>query len=44
MLTDSGRTEAESRDRVMTDFLYSLFDEENAPEWKDYLDNYLKNR
>lgn len=42
MLTDSGKKEAESRHQIIVDFLYHLFDEENAPEWTEYLDNYLK--
>lgn len=42
MLTDSGKKEAECRHQIIVDFLYHLFDEENAPEWTEYLDNYLK--
>lgn len=42
MLTDSGKKEAESRHQIIVDFLYHLFEEENAPEWTEYLDNYLK--
>lgn len=42
MLTDSGKKEAEARNQIIVDFLYHLFDEENAPEWTEYLDNYLK--
>lgn len=42
MLTDSGKKESESRHQIIVDFLYHLFDEENAPEWTEYLDNYLK--
>lgn len=42
MLTDSGRKEAESRHQIIVDFLYHLFEEENAPEWTEYLNNYLK--
>ncbi len=42
MLTDSGKKEAESRHQIIVDFLYHLFEEENAPEWSEYLDNYLK--
>ena len=26
----------------MIDFLTAFFDEQNAPEWQDYLQNYLK--
>lgn len=43
MLTDMGRVEAENRHQIIVDILYHLFDEENALEWKNYLDNYLKN-
>lgn len=42
MLTVSGKKEAKSRHQIIVDFLYHLFDEENAPEWTEYLDNYLK--
>ena len=42
MLTDSGKKEAEARHQIIVDFLYHLFDEENAPEWTEYLNNYLK--
>lgn len=43
MLTDSGREEAIKRHQIMVDFLYELLDEENASEWKEYLDEYLNN-
>ena len=43
MLTDVGKKEAKSRHQIIVDFLYHLFSEENAPDWIDYLDNYLKN-
>lgn len=43
MLTKSGRAEAESRHKIVVEFLRHLFDEENAPEWQDYLTNYLEN-
>ena len=42
MLTNSGKKEAASRYQIIVDFLYHLFEEENAPEWKEYLDHYLK--
>lgn len=42
MLTDVGREEAKSRHQIIVDFLYHLFSEENAPDWTEYLDNYLK--
>ncbi len=41
MLTDSGKEESKGRHKLIVDFLYQLFDEENAPEWIKYLDNYL---
>lgn len=43
MLTNSGKKEIEKRHQITIDFLYQMFDEENVPEWKDYLDNFLKN-
>ncbi len=42
MLTESGTEEAKSRHQIIVDFLYHLFNEENAPEWTEYLNNYLK--
>jgi uncharacterized protein len=44
MLTESGKEEAKSRHQIIVDFLYHLFDEENALEWKEYLNNYLQNQ
>lgn len=44
MLTESGRLEAEIREKIVIDFLYQLFREEDAIEWKNYLDEYLKRR
>lgn len=43
MMTDSGKEEAEDRHKIVVDILYHLFEEENVPEWKDYLTNYLTN-
>ncbi len=37
MLTKSGKEEAEFRTRIVVDFLYHYFTEENALEWLDYL-------
>jgi len=34
--------EIEKRHKITIDILYQLFDEENAPGWEEYLDNYLK--
>lgn len=42
MMTDSGKKEALSRHEAMVNFLYQLFDEEEADEWKVYLDKYLE--
>lgn len=44
MLTKAGKEEAKSRHQITIDFLYHFFDEENVPEWTEYLDNYLKER
>lgn len=41
MLTNAGIEEAEKRHKIIVDFLYHFFDEENVPEWVKYLDNYL---
>lgn len=41
MMTESGKIEAESRHQIVVDILYHLFDEENLPEWKEYLEQYL---
>ncbi len=42
MFTKAGKEEATYREKITIDFLYHLFDEENAEEWKEYLDNFLK--
>lgn len=42
MLTEAGKNEIEKRHQITIDILYHLFEEENTPEWKEYLDNYLK--
>lgn len=41
MLTESGRKEAIGKHNVMVDFLHHFFEEEDVPEWIDYLDDYL---
>lgn len=41
MLTKSGKEEAENRHQIVVDFLRHFFDEENAPEWNEYLEEYL---
>lgn len=42
MLTKGGKKEAQKRHDITVEFLYQLFDEDNVPEWKDYLDDFLK--
>ena len=42
MLTDIGKKEAEKRTKIMIDFLYAYFSEEQANDWIIYLDNFLK--
>lgn len=42
MFTEAGFKEASKRHQMMVDFLYQLFDEEEADDWKEYLDKYLK--
>ena len=44
MLTNSGKEEAIKRDQIVVDFLYHLFNEENAPEWTEYLDKFIETR
>ncbi len=41
MLTNSGKKEAIERHNIMINFLYHFFEEENVPEWIEYLDNYV---
>lgn len=41
MLTNSGKKEAIERHNIMIEFLYHFFEEENVPDWIDYLNNYL---
>lgn len=40
MLTEAGRKEAKKRHRFTVEFLRNLFEEENAPEWLEYLRDY----
>ncbi len=42
MLTASGKEEAAKRHNMTVQFLYHLFKEENAFEWIEYLNTYLK--
>lgn len=41
MLTESGYEETLKRHNITVEFLYHLFDEENATKWIEYLDEYL---
>lgn len=41
MLTESGKKEALARHELMVAFLWQLFDEEDAPRWQEYLNDYL---
>lgn len=41
MLTDTGKMEAENRHDFVVQFLKQIFYEENAPEWKEYLADFL---
>lgn len=43
MLTKSGKKEIEKRHQITVDVLYQFFEEENAEDWKEYLDNFLQN-
>lgn len=42
MLTDSGKEEAKARHQIMVDFLYHLFEEDNANEWIAYFNQYQR--
>lgn len=42
MFTKTGKEEATYREKITVDFLYHLFDEEEAEDWKEYLDKFLK--
>lgn len=42
MMTNSGKEEASKRHDIIVSILYQLFEEENVPEWTEYLNNYLK--
>ena len=41
MMTESGKEDAQDRHQIVVDVLYHIFDEENAPEWQEYLDIFL---
>jgi len=42
MLTEPGRIEAKNRQQIMVDFLRHYFCEKNAPEWSEFLEEYLR--
>lgn len=42
MMTEEGHRMAKVRLRRMVDFLRGYFDENDVPEWNEYLENYLK--
>lgn len=42
MMTESGKKEAINRHKIVVDVLYHLFEEEDTPKWKEYLDSYIK--
>lgn len=41
MMTESGKKEAKSRHEIVVNILYHLFEEEETPEWTEYLNKYL---
>lgn len=43
MMTNAGKEEAATRHEFIISFLKEFFKEENAPEWLEFLENYLKN-
>ena len=42
MLTEAGQKEAQNRHQIVIEILRHFFQEEEAPEWEEYLNNYLK--
>ena len=44
MITESGKEESKDRHNIIVEFLYHLFEEEDVPEWTNYLTNYLKQK
>ena len=44
MMIESGKREAQNRYQITVDILYHLFEEENTPEWTEYLNEYLKSK
>lgn len=43
MMTNAGKKEAISRHKFIIEFLREFFKEENAPEWLEFLEEYLNN-
>ncbi len=43
MMTDSGKEEAKGRHQIIVDILHHFFEEEDVPEWTEYLNKYLNN-
>lgn len=43
MMTDAGKKEALNRHDMIVSILYHLFEEENVPEWTEYLNDFLAN-
>ncbi|MDE5630904.1 MAG: hypothetical protein K2I70_04820, partial [Bacilli bacterium] len=41
MMTNVGKKEASNRHDIIVSILYHLFEEENACEWKEYLDKFI---
>ncbi len=44
MMTTSGKNEAQDRHQIIVEILRHLFEEENAPEWTNYLNKYLEDQ
>ena len=42
MMTEEGKQMAKVRLRRMVEFLRGYFDENDVPQWNEYLENYLK--
>ena len=42
MLTDSGKEESKNRHQIVVDFYIICLMKKKAPEWIEYLNNYLK--
>ena len=44
MLTEPGKREAVKRGEIMVKFLRAYFEEQNVPDWNEFLDKYLASR